>query len=183
MEGDGDQLAVPIVVRNHLLLNGSTLEVGKPINAKGRGNLLREGQLERWLHLAALDADTCGVFVVCDAETDAACILGPALIKRCASALPQVPVRVTLAVRQFENWIIASRETVHGGEFEDIDDYEAARAVKMIREWRRPRSYVKPLHQPGYAARLDQSLVAARCPSFVRLLRCIDELVSECAKS
>lgn len=181
VEGDGDQGAVPIIVRDRLHKRGVyDVNVRKPFNAKGRGNLLRDGQLERWLQLAALDDDTCGVLVVCDAETDAPCELGPVLTKRCQQTLPTLPVRVSLAVRQFENWIVASSEAIRAETLEDVDDYEGAGGIATIRAWRRPRSYVKPLHQPGYAAQLDHAVVAERCPSFARLLRCIDELAAAC---
>ena len=47
-----------------------------------------------------------------------------------------------------------------------FDDYESIPAAGVIRERRRPRSYVKPLHQPGYASRLDLALVLQeRCRS------------------
>lgn len=179
VEGDGDKAALPIVVRQHLLEREEFgMEVGRTINAKGRGNLLRRGQLERWLQLAALDDDVGGILVVCDAEDDAACKLGPTVAARCVEALPHVPVRFSLAVSQFENWIVASAETILGESLDEVASYESLKAQAIIREWRRPRSYVKPLHQPSLAAQLDHSLVSERCPSFGRLLRCIDELLS-----
>jgi hypothetical protein len=88
----------------------------------------------------------------------------------------------TLAVAEFENWIVASSETVGGEPLPDDTDYESLNAEAIIRSWRSPRSYVKPLHQPGYAQSLDFELVAERCPSFARLLKCVDRLIDECVE-
>lgn len=157
------------------------IRVGRPINAKGRGNLLREGQLERWLRLAATRDDVGGILVVCDAERDPACDLGPRLNRRCAATLPHIPVRATLAVRQFENWIIASAQSTNGRALEFDGDVEAMPAAEIVRTWRRPKSYIKPLHQAGYAARIDHAVASQNSPSFARILRCIEELAQACA--
>jgi len=184
VEGDGDRDAIPILMRTRLAaLEIFDVDIGRPINAKGRGNLLREGQLERWLQLAALRDDVCGILVVCDTEGDPACDLGPALARRGAAAVPPVLVRLTLAVRQFENWIVASGESTNEEAQDENQDFEALPATEIIRRWRAPRSYVKPIHQPRYAARIDHVIAARRCRSFARLLRCIDELARECSSA
>jgi len=178
VEGDGDQRAIPIVVRAHLhTMEIFDVEVGKPLNTRGRGKLLRVGELERFVRLAALEPDTMGVLVVCDADADPACTLGPELTKRSAAGLPHLPVRACLAVREFENWLLASPETLAPTPEPALEDYEAVAAQPHISRWRAPNKYVKPLHQPALAAQMDRDRVAKRCPSFARLLRCIDELV------
>ena len=178
VEGAGDQAAVPVVVRAHLFREEIfDVNVGWPLNTKGRGKLLRAGELERFVKLAALEPDTTGVLVVCDSDDDLPCVLGPDLTQRCQDALPSLPVRACLAVREFENWLIASAETLAPSTQTVLDDYEAVAAEPRISAWKTPRSYVKPLHQPALAADLDLDLVAHRCPSFARLLCCINELV------
>jgi hypothetical protein len=179
VEGDGDQRAIPVVVRSYLhSVEVFDIEIGKPLNTRGRGKLLRAGELERFVHLAALETATTGVLVVCDADDDPACVLGPEITARCVASLPHVPVRACLAVREFENWLLASPETLAPGTEPVHDDYEAIASIPHISRWRAPRKYVKPLHQPALAAQIDRDRVAARCPSFARLLRCIDELVT-----
>lgn len=185
VEGDGDEKALPIIVRSHLQQQGVySLGVARPINAKGRGNIERVGQLERWLQLAARRSNTTGILVVCDADDDPACEFGPSLTERSRREVPHVPVRCCLAVREFENWIAASAETLapDSGQARQ-DDFEHYSALRVIRQWKAPRSYVKTLHQPSFAAGMDHSVVAERCPSFARLLRCIDELVAEAEPS
>jgi Domain of unknown function (DUF4276) len=180
VEGDGEQGAVPIIGRAHLHSRGIyDVDFSRPINAKGRSKLLRLGELERFAKLAALQAGVSAVLVTCDADSNPYCELGPAILERCNAAIPHVPVRVCVAVREFENWLFASHETLSPGEETPVSDYEGISAVGRVAAWRAPRAYVKPVHQPAMAARMDHNLVGTRCPSFARLLRCIDELVAE----
>jgi hypothetical protein len=169
---------MPIVVRACLQRREAhDIVVKRPINAKGRGKLLRDGELERFARLASLQTDVAGVLITCDADDDPICELGPGVTARCVKAVPHLPIRACLAGREFENWLLASPETLAPNPVPPLDDYEAVSAVPRIAAWRAPRKYVKPIHQPAFAARMDHELVAARCPSFARLLRCIDELV------
>jgi len=180
VEGDGDQGALPVVVRRHLQARQEhELAVGWPINAKGRSKLLRDGELERFVRLASLQTGTVAVLVVCDADDDAVCDLGPDVTQRCRSTVPHLPVRACLAAREFENWLLASPETLAPEPVPELDDYESIAAERRVAAWRSPRKYVKPVHQPAMAAMMDHERVAARCPSFARLLRCIDELLEE----
>lgn len=180
VEGDGDQGAMPVVIRTHLQRREiHDIAVKRPINAKGRTKLLRSGELERFVRLASLQTDAVAVLVTCDADDDAVCDLGPRVTARCLEAVPHMPVRACLAVREFENWLLASPETLAPHAVPPLQDYEAVAAVHHVAGWKAPRKYVKPIHQPGFAAGMDFDLVADRCPSFARLLRCIDELVAE----
>ncbi len=112
VEGDGDQGAIPVIIRGHLQRRAIyDVMVAKPINAKGRSKLLRPGELERFARLASLPTGTAGVLVVCDADEDPACELGPSVSERCFAAVPHVPIRACLATREFENWLLASAKT------------------------------------------------------------------------
>jgi len=185
VEGDGELDALPILVRRHLHENRKIfdIEVAKPKNSKGRGNLEAPGGVERYGQHAALPDDVSGVLVLCDSDNDKVCEFGPTMHERAAGAVPGKPVIATLAVTEFENWIVASAETIEGAVPVDVPDFEAIGAEGIIRTWRYPRAYVKPLHQPGYAQQIDFQLVAGRCPSFDRLVRCLDELVDLCVQA
>ena len=173
---------MPVVIRAHLHRNGIyDIDVGLPINAKGRTKLLREGELERFAKLAATQHGTAGVLIICDADDDPACVLGPEVSARCVAAVPYMPIRACLAVREFENWLLASAETLAPGPEAPREDYEGLAAEHLVAAWKAPRKYVKPIHQPAFAAQIDLDLVATRCPSFARLLRCVDELVAAAA--
>lgn len=177
VEGDGDRDAVPALIRRYFWSQEEFgINVGRGINTKGRSKMLRPGELERFIQLAASQRDTAAVLVVCDADDDAVCELGPEIIARCQAASPAVPVRACLAVREFENWALASHEAIAPAAELDLPDYEGVAAISHISEWFAPRKYVKPLHQPGLADAIDLDLTALRCPSFSRLLRCLEEL-------
>jgi hypothetical protein len=179
VEGDGDQGALPVMVRRYLESQGIfDVTIPKPLNSKGRPKLLREGELERFVQLAARQPATSAVLVLCDADRDRACELGPDMATRCIEAIPHVPVRVALAVRSFENWFLASPETLAPDPQETLPDYEAVSAVSRVAPWCAPLKYVKPIQQPSFAARMDLDLASSRCPSLARFLRCVDELVA-----
>lgn len=147
VEGPGDKAALPIVVREHLHRQGRyDLAPSAPVTGNGRQKMLRQGELERFVALAYSEPGCVGVLVLCDADRDAACQLGRALTERCQAHLPHIPVRVCLAVQCFENWIVASAESMRNAEVpRDVADFESFPAVPMVKRWRRPGSYVKPV--------------------------------------
>jgi hypothetical protein len=176
VEGYGDRDAVPTVVRSYLSSIGEyEIAPAKPLNAKGRGNLTKEGQLEKFVRQAVREPGTGGVLVVLDAESDPACELGPALLERASEAAAPVPARVCLAVRKFENWIAAS-DLQDPPWYPGESGYEGGGADAAIRAWSPTGVYAKTAMQPGFAARLNLALVRARCPSFERLLGRVDDL-------
>jgi hypothetical protein len=176
VEGYGDRDAVPLVVRNYLHAEGEfELEVGKPLNAKGRGNLTKSGQLEKFVGLAVREPGTTGVLVVLDAEDDAACKLGPELLARAEAAAAPIPARVCVAVRKFENWLAAS-DLKEPHWVPGPRGYECGGADAAIRRWLPNSVYAKTAMQAGLAAGIDFALVRPRCPSFARLLVRIDQL-------
>lgn len=176
VEGYGDRDAVPIVVRRYLHSVGEwEIAPGKPLNAKGRGNLTKNGQLEKFVRQAVREPGAGGVLVVLDTESEPACELGPALLQRAAEAAGPLPARVCLAVRKFENWIAAS--DLHEPAWKPGEaGYEGGGADAAIRAWSPTGVYAKTAMQATFATRLDLSLVRERCPSFARLLLRIDDL-------
>ncbi len=182
VEGDGEKDALPIIIRRHLYENRQifNMQPALPKNSKGKGNLEVPGGVERFAQYAALPQDVCGVLVLCDSDNDKVCELGPGMQARVSGAVRNKPAVATLAVSEFENWIVASAETIDGATPVESDDFERLGAVGIVRQWRYPEAYVKPLHQPGYAQQIDFELVAKRCPSFGRLIRCLDELIDAC---
>lgn len=176
VEGYGDRDAVPVVVRNYLYALGEfEIVPGKPLNAKGRGNLTKQGQIEKFVRQAVREPGAAGVLIVLDAEAEPACEVAPPLLARASRAAAPLPTRVCLAVRKFENWIAASdvREP-HWRPGEA--GYESGGAEAAIKVWSPTRVYAKTAMQPALASELDFDLVRERCPSFERLLRRVEEL-------
>lgn len=128
VEGAGDQQALPVLLRKHLsAINRDDVILAKPINSKGRGNLTKPGELERFVRLAATEPGSAGVLVLCDSNSDPPEELRQKLNGRCQQVGVGVPAVVCLAVREFENWIVASAETVLN-EPVDPEDWEGAGA-------------------------------------------------------
>lgn len=184
VEGFGEVESVPQIVGRRIVeagqLGGTSGDpvwlTHPPINARGRGNLLVQGGIEENVRIARRVPDVAGILVVLDAEDDAACTLGPDLLARAQGAAGDVPVRVCLAVRQFENWLAAS--DVNGQRWDPPpDDYEGSGAEPALRARMPNGRYKKTTHQPKLTGAMDHAVVEQRCPSYARLLRCIDELV------
>jgi len=179
VEGHGDVAAVPALVRRYLAVRShSGVRVGKPLNAKDRGKLLKEGELERFARLAAMEPGAGALIVLFDADKDPACELGPEALSRISSCV-DVPVKVCLAVREYENWIMASAETVFNN-VTALEDPEGKGAVHAIKQALQPRAYVKPRDQPALSHLIDFGLARDRCPSLNRFLTIIDELAAVC---
>lgn len=174
VEGRADR-TISGLVRRYLAQRGHTgLLVGKPISAKDRGKLLKDGELERFVKLAAHEPGAIAVLVLFDADRDPACKLGPESLERVEGESP-VPVKICIAIRTIENWILASAETTLK-DAEPLPDPEGTGAVHAIKESMKPGAYNKPAHQPGLIEKIDFERARARCPSFDRFLRIIDEL-------
>ncbi len=178
VEGAGDQEALPVLLRTYLnTRNCGHVRLARPINTKGRGNLIKAGSLERFVRLAASEPGASGVLVLCDSDGDVPASLLKSLVERCSGTGVAVRVAVGIAVREFENWIVASSETVANVTL-NLQDWEGSGAVAVIRDWRAPRKYVKPLHQAGLTAKIDPQLARERCPALDHLLREFDELIA-----
>jgi hypothetical protein len=180
VEGHGDLAAVPDMLRRYLALQGFTgVRVGKPLNAKNRAKLLKAGELERFAELAMRQPGAGALVVVFDADKDPACEIGPTALDRLTACL-NVPVKVCIAVREFENWIMASAETIFEG-LEPPDDPEGAGAAYAIKQALKPQAYVKPRDQPALAKRIDFDLARSRAPSLDHFLRIVDDLAAALA--
>lgn len=100
VEGFGEVEALPVLIRR--LVPGiepdRAIEVRRPIRVN-RGTMLKAGQLERYIELAARAADRAAVLVVLDADDDCAATLGPELLARAQAQRPATPIAVVVAVR------------------------------------------------------------------------------------
>ncbi|MBM3745343.1 MAG: hypothetical protein FJW34_06060, partial [Acidobacteria bacterium] len=101
VEGHGDREALPVLTRRLIAGINPLLpaDVVRPIRVP-RGRLLKSGELERAVQLAALDARPGGaVMVVLDADDDCPRTLAPDLLHRASGAAGDLPVSLVLAKR------------------------------------------------------------------------------------
>ena len=179
VEGRADK-TITGLIRRYLAERCYTgVRVGKPICAKDRGKLLKRGELERFVEFAATEEGAAAVLVLFDSDKELACEVGPSSLARVKERI-SVPVKICIAIRNIENWIVASAETTLDGA-EPLDDPEGAGAVATVKEFLKPKAYSKPIYQPRLTERIDFDLARGRSPSFDRFLRTLDDMASSIA--
>jgi hypothetical protein len=189
VEGQGDLEAVPVLVRRiaHALAPETTVQV-HPFRV-GRNKLLKEGELERAVELAARRAGRAGgILILFDSDDDCPAKLGPALLQRAVHARSDVPIRIVLAHREFEAWFLAGAESLSGrrGLSESLTSPENPESIRDAKQWLTARMlgnqhYVETLDQPALAAVLDLT-AARRADSFDKLWRDLTGLLARYAR-
>jgi hypothetical protein len=173
VEGRGDYGAAPIVLRKYLQSIGEYRDIlGSPVNVKGVGNVSKPGGIERFVSAVGNRPGCRGVLVILDSDDNAVCELGPTLAARIQDSCA-CPVAVALADRDFEDWIVASAESLDLG----FGWSDTSRGLTLIEDALYPRAYTKPVDQPRLAAKIDLDLARGRSYSFNRLLERFDSLV------
>lgn len=185
VEGHGEVDAVPILLRRIVQRVSPTvaLDAPRPIRVK-RSGLLRDGELERAIALAARRTGENGsILLLLDADDDCPAELGLRLLARAAAARSDRHIRTVLANKEFEAWFLAAASSLagYGGIDESIarpSDPEAVRDAKGWLSARMPRGrpYRETLHQAAFTAVFD--LDAARsASSFDKLWRDVESLI------
>jgi hypothetical protein len=172
VEGRGEIESLPLLLRRQLHTTGEWRDIlGKPIPCHGREKALRRRGIEGYVATAASRPGCRAVIVTLDAETDAACELGPNLLER-SKAVTDTPVAICLAEPKFEGWLVASAETLEIPGLEYRTDRDPAGLIRHYLD----AKYVKPTWQPRLTARLDIELASGRSQSLARLLAKLAEL-------
>jgi hypothetical protein len=178
VEGHGEVQAVPLLVRR---IAGRLTPIRpvvalRPIRIP-RNRLLRSGELERAIDLAALQTTPeDGILVLIDADQDCPKELGPRLLSRAGSHRRDRRIRVVLAKAEYESWFLAAADSLGAGqkpaEVQLLSDPEAVRDAKgklgRLLGWR--RSYRETLDQPALTVQFDLEQ-ARMAPSFDKLWR------------
>lgn len=160
------------------------MDLPRPIRVP-RDRVVKSGQLERAIHLAALRAGQRGrILVLLDAETDCPAILAPRLMERARETRPDRETRVVLAKSEYESWFLAAAGSVAGrrdivATLTSPEDPESIRDAKGWLSARMPpgRSYRPTLDQAALTARFDLD-TARNAPSFDKLWRELEGLLA-----
>ncbi|MFN7020531.1 MAG: hypothetical protein ACK4WH_04280 [Phycisphaerales bacterium] len=170
VEGHGEVDAVPVLVRRlHPLL-----VVPRPLRVK-RHRIIHPTEIERYAWIAESNIRQVegrgGLLVVLDADDDCAADVGPTLQRQFASVLSHRMVRVVLAVREFESWLVAGDETSR----------EVADEERGGKNWLKDRlgRYSPTVDQPRLCAELDLARAERASRSFRRMLKAVSELVAD----
>ena len=194
VEGHGDVVSVPIVVRRIAAALEPPLlpMIPEPVRAHP-GNLVDPGdaEMERKVELAVakanleltkagIDGGTVVVHIVIDRESDrpedCPARLGPELLRRATLIRGDVPIAVTLAKQEFEAWFLAAAESIAGrrglpANLQAPPDPEGIRDAKGWLGGRMGRKYYERQDQPALAAKFDLAMARRRSDSFDKFYR------------
>lgn len=183
VEGDGEKTAVPVLLRNILYyeIERYDIQVSQAKNANGRGNLTKEGGLERFIRYAWKEPDCGAILVLLDAENECPEEIAKDFSVRIEAMGVLFPVVIVVAKRMYETWFIASIASIAGnldlpaGLAPPADAEEVRNPKRWIEQYFPPgRAYKETQDQEEMTALLDVTL-ARSSRSFRRLLHAIDE--------
>ena len=117
VEGEGERDALPILLRRIAADVGVTNLVALRPQRERRGNITRDGGIEKAVSAAATRVrGSGGVLLLIDADEDCPARLGPHLLQRARTAQPDNRIRVVLAKHEFEAWFLAALPSLAGRE-------------------------------------------------------------------
>ncbi len=175
VEGRGEVQAVPLLLRKLLRQRGEYRDlVGRPVPCNGRENALKPKGLEGKVAVAAVRPGCRCVLVLLDGEGDPVCELGPELLSRSRPAAAGKEVVVCLADAKYEDWLVASAESLDVAGLSYAPERDS---VKVLKEALHPSKYVKPSWQPRLTNDLDFDLASERNGSLARFLDKFDRLI------
>lgn len=183
VEGHSEVESIPILMRRlQNSLEAFGLEISRPIRVK-RHQIVRAGELERAVDLAARQEDCRAVVIVLDADDDCPAELAPRLLQRAVAARSDVECRVILARSELESWFVASIESLRGtiGIADDATAPEDPERIRGAKEWLERHmdnhSYVETDDQPTLTARFDLDRARQRSPSFDKFWRDMESIL------
>jgi hypothetical protein len=188
VEGDGEEQAVPLLIRRLLYDYLERFEFAsiQVFNAQGRGNLTRQGGLERILEKVQRSSDCMGCLILLDAEKeDVRCPLTP--VQQLADFAKKrtwpFPIVIVCAVCEYESWFLYNLEAIARDfelsttSYEGDPESECAAKGWISRQMPPDASYKETFHQVKFTDRIDIVKTAKQSRSFRRLVHAVEELV------
>lgn len=184
VEGDGEVPAVPALLRRILgAAMRYDIQVARPKNANGRGNLTKVGGLERFIRYAWKEPDCGAILVLLDSEGECPRDIARGFSKRIIAMGVIFPVVIVVAHRAYEAWILASISTVAGhlDLAEGLEPPADAESIRHPKAWinanfPQGRAYKETQDQEAMTHLMDIGL-ASQTRSFRRFLHAVDEAV------
>lgn len=177
VEGHGDVSALPSLLARIT----SGIRISRPIRCPKSKLVLHDGstanahEVEKVMAIAATAAPSGSVMIALflDADEHCARTLGPSLLHSMQQFSAGRPCFVSIAVREFENWIL-------GGvaDFDEAQPESNGDAKNRIKQ-RNDGRYRETVDQVAFARRVDVELLASRAPSFRRLVERLRRFTNE----
>jgi len=164
VEGDGEEMAVPLLVRRIIedvqLASRVTTRLARRVN---RNRLVQSGGIEVTVEAVAREIGRSGaILILIDADDDCPATLGPRLQQRARAAREDLPISVVLANKEYEAWFLAAARSLRGerslpADLEPPDHPERIRDAKgwLGKRMAAGRKYSERLDQPALSARFD----------------------------
>ena len=187
IEGKGEEDALPKLIYNVVLAvtPDSYPIVLRPHRIPKDRLLTVPGLLEYHCERAVAEAGpNARLIVMLDADDGCPAELGPRLHQRIVSRFPRERFSVNIANREYENWFIASLETIAGeiGVSQDTQVPDNIESIRGAKEWLSRRmpsgaTYRPRLHQVELSSAVDVPLARSRSQSFDRFCREVERLL------
>jgi len=186
VEGDGECEAIPVLVRRiALALDPGLIPLVQPVLRVPGSRLIKQGELERTVELAARKlGGQGGILIVLDCDDGCPAEDAPAFLNRAIAARRDLAISVVLAKREYEAWFLAAAESLRGqrGLPADLTAPADPEAIRGAKEWlaeRMPpsRGYSETSDQPALTAIFDMA-AARRADSFDKCYREITRLLT-----
>ena len=186
VEGYGEVEAVPILIRRiaDAIVPGTVPQVQKPIRVP-RNRLLKEGELERYIELAASQSGADGrILIILDADDDLPCEKGPEILRRAKATRSDRRIRVVLACREYEAWFLGAADSLV--EVRRLSSDTTApvdpEAIRDAKGWLADRmaaggAYKETRDQPAFSALFDLERARRGAPSFDKMWRTVEDLI------
>lgn len=186
VEGQGDETSVRTLLER--LVQHINPEwwptVPRPIRVP-RGKIVKDGELERYVDLAArIGGPGSRILVLIDADDDCPAQLGPDLLARSQAARPDFESTVVLAKAEYEAWFLAAAASIAGrrGLQADLQPPADPEGIRGAKGWLKDHrtdglSYGETIDQPALTAIFDLEQARNGAPSFDKLWREIERWV------
>lgn len=187
VEGKGEVAAVPILLRRIAAqVSPNTLvNALRPIRVQ-RNRILKEGQLERAVELAArrIGKAQGGVLILLDADDGCPKELADEMLRRAHAAREDQHIRAVLAKREYEAWFLAAARSIAGQREidESTEPPSEPESIRGAKEWLSRcmpsnRAYSPTRDQPALTDAFDMD-AARSAPSFDKLWRDVTHLLA-----
>lgn len=181
VEGHGEVEAVPILLRRVASEYNPEiyLDIPNPIRIPS-SRLTRQHEIERAIELALSKMeDRGGIFIINDCDSYSCCpaIDGPNLLRKATRGRRGLLISVVLANKEFENWFLASSESIQGrrGLSDTLPHLENPEIIRGAKEWLTNHkidghAYAEVTDQPALTSQFDLT-AARRADSFNKCYR------------
>lgn len=180
VEGHGDEVALPVLLRRLCAGLGRNVDVLRPMRIP-RGRLVKQAELSRAVTFAAkYVSHDDAILVVFDADDDCPAALAPQVRQWGANSWAGSRFGVVIANHEFEAWFMAAAASLvaAGKLLPDSSAPPDPEAIRDAKGWlgeRMGRRYSAVVDQPSFAGLID--LLAARgSRSFTKLERVLEVL-------